>query len=142
MFVSVFSPYAIWGLLILRVAVGVVFLMHGIAKINPNGPTKGPSGFIGWLKSIGVPLAPVAGWGVITLETLGSILLIVGAFPRVIGLLLALNMLVAILMVKRKDGFTNAKGNGWEFEFVLLVAALAIVFIGAGQLVFDPFPGW
>lgn len=132
-----------WGLLIMRIALGVTFLPHGRMKINPRGPMKGPGGFAAWLKQMGVPLSGVLGWLVVLLETVGAGLLILGLGTRLVALGLAIDMLVAIVLVKRgmqKVAFMDAKG-GWEFEFVLLAQALALVFTGAGSIALDPFVG-
>ena len=52
---AIFSPIADWGLLILRVGLGLTFLPHGWMKLNPNGPVKGPGGFGGFLKQMAAP---------------------------------------------------------------------------------------
>lgn len=132
-----------WGLLIMRIALGVTFLPHGRMKLNPRGPMKGPGGFAGWLKQMGVPLSGVLGWLVVLLETVGAGLLILGLGTRLVALGLAIDMLVAIVLVKRgmqKVAFMDAKG-GWEFEFVLLAQALALVLTGAGSIALDPLVG-
>ncbi len=132
-----------WGLLILRVALGITFLPHGWMKLNPRGPVKGPGGFAGWLKQMGVPLAGLFAWVVVLLETAGAGLLILGLGTRIVALALAIDMLVAIWLVKRrmqKVGFMDQKG-GWEFEFALMVQALALVVMGAGNIALDPRVG-
>ena len=50
-------------------------------------------------------------------------------------------MLMAILLVVRKKGFTTSQGAGWEFEFTLGAAALALAFTGAGSIALDPALG-
>jgi len=61
-----------WGLLILRVALGVIFPFHGWLKINPQGQVKGAAGFAGFLKQMGVPMPLFFAWVVILLETAGA----------------------------------------------------------------------
>jgi uncharacterized membrane protein YphA (DoxX/SURF4 family) len=53
---NIFAPFSDWGLLILRVALGIVMIAHGWPKLNPNGPMGGPGGLAGFLKQMGVPL--------------------------------------------------------------------------------------
>lgn len=53
---NAFAPYSALGLLILRLALGVLFLYHGWPKLNPNSPMKGPVGVAGFLKQMGFPL--------------------------------------------------------------------------------------
>jgi putative oxidoreductase len=131
-----------WGLLILRVALGLVFLAHGWPKLNPNGPMKGPAGVAGFFKQVGIPAPLLAAWVVALLETAGAVLLIVGLATRLLGLAFAIDMLVAILLVVRKHkGFTTTGGAGWEFEFILGAAALALALTGAGSIALDPALG-
>lgn len=141
---NIFAPYSDWGLLILRLGMGVLMLFHGWPKLNPNGPMKGPAGFAGFLKQLGVPLPTLSAWVVILLETVGALLLILGLATRILAIGFAIDMLVAIWLVK--IGMANAKfsqqdGAGWEFEFILLVVALALLFTGAGSIALDPLLG-
>jgi len=141
---SIFSPYSHWGLLILRLATGIIFLVHGWPKLNPNSPIKGPAGFAGFLKQMGVPLPIFFGWVVAILETVGAVLLILGLGTRILAVLFAINMLVAILVAKRrvmKVGFSAQQATGWEFDFILGAVALSLLFTGAGNIALDPVFG-
>lgn len=134
-FASLFS--ADWGLLILRLGVAIVFLAHGIPKIKNVGQVAG------FFKQAHIPLAGLSAWVVSLFETLGTLLLALGLGTRLLGLGFAFSMLVAIVAVKRgmaKASFTGQ--GGWEFEFTLLVAALALAFTGAGGLSLDAGLGW
>lgn len=141
---NVFSPYSDWGLLILRLAIAIVFIAHGWPKLNPNGPMKGPAGFAGGLKQMGLPLPSFFAWIVALLETAGAVLLILGLGTRILAAALVINMLVAIFRALRPMGakFTDmASGPRWELEFLLAAGALALVFTGAGSIALDPFLG-
>lgn len=141
---SFFAPGNDWGLLILRVALGIIFPFHGWLKLNPNGPSKGPAGFAAFLKQMGVPLPSFFAWIVILLETVGAALLILGLGTRILALGFAIDMLMAIVLVKRglmKARFMEQNGTGWEFEFALMVQALALVFTGAGSIALDQIVG-
>lgn len=59
---NIFAPYSAWGLLILRLGMGILMLFHGWPKLNPNGPMKGPAGFAAFLKQQGVPLPTLSAW--------------------------------------------------------------------------------
>ena len=136
---AIFAPMADLGLLILRIGLGITFLPHGWMKLNPNGPTKGRAGVGGFLKQLGVPLPGLFGWVVALLETAGALLLILGLGTRILALGFAIDMLMAIILVKRRMqnvAFMDQKG-GWEFEFALMVAALALIFTGAGRIGLD-----
>lgn len=139
---SLLGPYADAGLLILRVGLGIVFLAHGLPKLNSSSPIGGIAGFSGFLKQLNVPLPTVFAWLVALLETVGAALLILGLGTRILGLLFAIDMLAAILSAK--IGMMKAKFSGqggWEFEFALLVGALALVFTGAGAYSLDAMLG-
>lgn len=141
---NIFSPYSDLGLFILRLAAGIIFLVHGWPKLNPNSPMKGPAGFGGFLKQMGVPMPIFFGWVVALLETLGAVLLILGLGTRVLAVLFAIDMLVAILVAKKrvmKVGFSAQQATGWEFDFILGAVALSLLFTGAGNIALDPVLG-
>lgn len=145
MLADIFAPVSDWGLLILRVALGIIFLAHGWPKLNPNSPMKGTAGVAGFLKQLKVPAPAFFAWVVALLETVGAILLILGPFTRLITLGLAIDMLVAIQLVRRGMGkapFMDPKGVGWEFEFALLAGALGLLFTGPGAIALRWAAGW
>ncbi len=138
---EIFSPFSDWGLLILRVAIGLVFIAHGWPKLNPSGTMKGPAGFAGWLKQMRVPLPTFFAWVVALLETVGALLLMLGLGTRILAVGLVIDMLVAIFRALRPMGatFTSMTGGPrWELEFLLATGALALVFTGAGAIALDP----
>jgi putative oxidoreductase len=141
---SIFAPYSDWGLLILRVALGIVMIAHGWPKLNPNGPMKGPAGFAGFLKQLGVPLPTFFAWIVALLETVGAVLLILGLGTRILAVGYVIDMVVAIRLVRigmAKSPFAGGEGIGWEYEFILAAVALALLFTGAGSIALDPIVG-
>jgi putative oxidoreductase len=133
-----FEPYAGVGELILRLGLGITFFAHGREKI------KNPAGFAGFLRQIHVPMPLLNAWVVALLETVGALLLILGMATRLIALGLAIDMLVALFTVRiGKAPFTSGgQGAGWDFEFFLLMASLALLFTGAGRLGLDRYLGW
>ena len=135
---QVFEPVAGVGELVLRLGLGITFFAHGREKI------KNPAGFAGFLRQIHVPMPLLNAWIVALLESVGAVLLIVGIATRLIALGLAVDMLVALVTVRvGKAPFTSGgQGAGWDFEFILLMAALALAFTGAGRLGLDRYLGW
>ncbi|WP_327087906.1 DoxX family protein [Nonomuraea sp. NBC_01738] len=123
------GPYA---LLIGRIAVGVVFLVHGLQKFTGMGI----SGVTGFFDQLGIPLAGVAAPVVAVLEVAGGLALIVGAGLPIAGVLLALDMLGAIYFVHLSNGFAVDKG-GYEFVLTLAAASLVIGFSGGGAFAAD-----
>ena len=116
------------GKLILRLAVGILILMHGIAKLS-----SGVGGIAGMLTSSGLPsgLAYLAYIG----EVIAPVLLIVGIFTRPAALIVAVNMVFAIYLAHMSQLFTIGKTGGWTLELqgMFLFTAIAIAFLGAGR---------
>src|SRR5690242_16447870 len=86
------------GKLVLRVLLGVLLLLHGLAKL-----ANGPGPIAGMLQSHGVP--GVFAYAVYLGEVVAPLLLIFGAWTRVAALVVAVNMLVAISLVHAKQVF-------------------------------------
>jgi uncharacterized membrane protein YphA (DoxX/SURF4 family) len=84
-----------WGVLPLRIVVGLVFVVHGAQKLFGFG-LAGTAGFLG---SLGIPLPTVAAAALIAVELLGGLALLLGAGTRIVAAALAADMLVAILTV-------------------------------------------
>jgi putative oxidoreductase len=116
------------GLTVLRVVVGIVFLMHGYQKLF-HMHIHGVAGFFGHL---GIPLPLVAAVVVTSLEFGGGILLIAGVGVRVLAPLFAIDMLVAILTVHLRNGFFGP--GGIEFPLTLLASAVCLMLSGGGAL--------
>ncbi|MGK9146072.1 DoxX family protein [Plantibacter flavus] len=120
------------GLLLLRLALGAVFLAHGLQKVLVDTIPGVAQGFGG----MGIPAPEVAAAVVAGLEVLGGVLLVVGLGTRIVGVLLAVNMAVALVLVHLSAGFFAADG-GFEFVMLLGVAALALACTGPGRFAVD-----
>ncbi len=114
-----FSPYAA---VVLRLAVGVVFLHHGWWKLHNFAAVTG------MVHEIGFPFATVFAAILTGVETLGAVCVILGVLTRIWALLMAVDMVVAILAVLLPHGQTP------ELEGMLLAGALALVALGDGPL--------
>jgi putative oxidoreductase len=116
------------GKLILRVSLGVMILLHGIAKIM-----GGVDGIVGMVGKVGLPAA--FGYLVYVGEVLAPLLLIVGLWTRLAALVVAINMVVAIVLVHMGDLFTLTKQGGWALELqgMFLFTAIAVALLGAGR---------
>lgn len=115
------------GLAVLRIVVGIIFLAHGYQKLFKFG-FHGVTGMFGHL---GVPIPAVFAVIVTLVEFVGGILLITGLATRIPSILIAIDMVVAILLVHAKHGFFNLNG-GFEFPLVLLAATICLALAGGG----------
>ena len=109
-----------FGLLILRVAIGAIFIYHGYQKFSNIGATVGFFGMLG--------LPSFVAYLIATIELLGGIALVLGVGACIFSPLLALTMVFAILLVKRKMGF-----GAMEIDLMLLVGNIAILSLGVGK---------
>jgi putative oxidoreductase len=116
------------GKLILRLTIGILLLFHGIAKMS-----NGISGIEGLVVAKGLP--GFIAWGAYIGEVIAPILLIIGVYTRLGGLLIVINMLVAILLAHmgHLTQFTNSGGWRLELQGLFLFGALAVAFFGAGR---------
>ncbi|MFM9106668.1 MAG: DoxX family protein [Chloroflexota bacterium] len=127
--------WAAVGMLLLRLAVGIVMFAHGWQKLFVIG-VPGITGFFG---SIGIPAPGLMAWLVTLIELVGGAALILGLFTRIVAPLIALVMLVAILAVKKGVGLIGAEGTGYELDLLILGGCLALMFAGPGILALDRF---
>lgn len=112
------------ALLLLRIGVGVIFIVAGWSKLSG---IEGVQGFFG---NIGIPLAGFMAWVVAIVEFVGGIMILLGYKVEAPGILLAIVMLVAIFTVKMSgdNGF-----SGMRLEIMLLLASLAIAMMDTGK---------
>lgn len=138
---AVLGTYPSWSHLVVRLALGVVFVAHGAQKVLGWFGGHGLRATIKAFKGMGVP-APAAALAAF-IEFLGGLALLVGflARPAAVGIIVV--MLVAVAKVHARHGFfinfagTPGKGHGYEFNFVLIAMALSILIGGAGVLSID-----
>ena len=118
------APYAA---LLLRVSLGLLFLIHAGLKFF----VFTPAGTEHFFASLGLP-----GWFglvVIAAETLGGIALILGVYARWVALLLVPDLIGAIVLVHAKNGFFfTAKGGGYEYPLFWAVALVVLALSGDG----------
>jgi len=115
------------GLTLVRIIVGVVFLVHGSQKLF----VVGLGGITGFFTQAGIPLPMVAAPVVTFVEFLGGIALILGVFTRIAAILIAIDMMGAIAFVHGKNGFFLP--TGYEYALTLLVLNIALAIGGPGE---------
>ena len=129
MFKTYTERLASYAPVLLRLIVGITFLMHGLQKL------QNPASFIGLMAFLKMPLLPVSGWFIILLETVGSLLMLLGLGTRWLGILFAIEMAVTSLIAKLSIGFIAPPGAptaGYELDLLLMVTSLALVLLGSG----------
>jgi len=119
------------GLLVLRLALGLVFIVRGGQKLF----IMGPSGTGGMLTQMGVPGATLIGPALSVVEPLAGVAVALGLLTRLGALAIAIDMLGAISTFHIKNGFFVPMGV--EFVMMNCASALALLALGAGPLSVD-----
>jgi putative oxidoreductase len=123
--------------LLLRLALGVMFLAHAWVKVK----VFTPSGTAQYFKSLGLPRE--LAYLTMAAEIVGGVLLILGIETRWVALALVPLMLGTIVLVHGKAGwlFTN-KDGGWEYPAFWIVGLLALALLGDGAVALGPKLGF
>jgi len=131
-FSEILAGYSYLAPLLLRIAVGTLFMVHGYPKL-----TKARKGTADWLKSMGIPgaFAAFAGFA----EFFGGLALLVGFLTPLVAVLAALWMLSTTWLAKSK--MKKAYVGGWELDITLVLATLAIALLGPGPVSLDSLLG-
>jgi len=118
-FFSSLQSYGDWGLLILRLAIGIIFVYHAKSKVG--GKMGGFLQFIGFCELAG-GLAMIAGF-LTQLAALGIGIIMLGAIYKKIN--------------EWHIPFWAKDNTGWEYDFLILAACIALIFLGAGSMSVD-----
>lgn len=128
----------------LRLLVGFGFMAHGYAKI-----ARGPEQFVAILGALGVPAPSFMGWLTITVELVGGVAVLLGAFVTFISIPLGAILIVAALTVHLPYGFSSIKLQavtaagaqfgqpGYELDLLYLACLLTLVWAGSGPFAID-----
>jgi putative oxidoreductase len=124
-YTAALAPYSVT---VLRILVGITFLLTGLPK------AQNFAGFTGFVASLGFPAPVVFAAGIVALEVLGGLLLIVGLGTRWVSALYMVEMLVTTLLVKLPNaGFIAPQGGGAGAELDLLLLAGAFILLTHGS---------
>ena len=120
-----------YGILVLRIILGIILVNHGLPKLRH---LKGTGD---WMASIG--FKPGRFWAAVVgiLEFIGGILLVAGFFAQIVSVLVALQFLAILLIVKR----SKKLAGGFEFDFLILGAAVLLATTGGGAYGLDEYLG-
>ena len=128
------------GSLILRLAVGGLFVGHGLQKLRGSFDGPGLDGTEEMMKSLELHPARRNAVAAAVTETAGGAALALGMATPIAAAGLIATMVTAVRKVHWSNGLWNA-GGGWEYNGVLAAAAAAIVADGPGALSFDGLVG-
>ena len=130
------------AILVLRVVLGVIFVMHGAQKVLGLFGGPGLQATVqNFQTHLGIP--PVLGYIASFTEFFGGIALVVGALTRLAALGIGITMGVAMLQAHLANGFflnwscESGKGHGFEYNLALIGMALALVLTGGGAYSLD-----
>ncbi len=116
------------GKLILRLTLGLLMLLHGIGKLDSG---------VGWISAelASHNLPGFLAYGVFIGEIVAPLMVLLGFHTRVGAVLIAGNMVVAIVLVHMGEVFALSKNGGWALELqgFFLFTAVALFFLGAGK---------
>ena len=120
-----------WGIAVLRVMAGIIFLAHGQQKLF----VFGFNGVEGAFAHLGLPIPGILGPFVALLEFAGGVALVFGVLTRWISVLFAIEMAVAVLRVHLANGFYLP--NGYEFALAMCGVSVALALAGPGAAALD-----
>jgi putative oxidoreductase len=113
------------GLLLLRIAIAIIFLYHGLPKLMKSKMMS---------QMMGMPAGMIVMLGMV--ESLASLGIALGVYIQLSALVLAIVMVGAMGMKMMKWGvpFGATDKTGWEFDFILFFASVAILLGGGGSI--------
>lgn len=115
--------------LIIRIFIGLCFLVHGLGKLGVVG-SGNMTGFEGWLKSLGIPFPGLQARLAMLCEVGGGVLVTIGLMTRIGALLCLITMVVAALIGHKGGGYlitNNPPGNEYTINLAAILAALILL---------------
>jgi len=124
-----------WGIGLIRMVVGGIFLAHGLQKAL----VFGLAGVAAVMGDIGLPWPAASAVAVTATELFGGLALALGFFTRLAAVPLAFAMLVASVTVHLPQGFFLP--NGAEYALMMLAATVGLALTGSGAFAIDNLIG-
>ena len=123
------------GKLVVRLTLGTLMLFHGVAKVLHPGTLDYISAN---LAATGLP--GMFAYGVYVGEIIAPLMIVLGIHARIGGLLIVINMILAVLLMHSGDLFSLTEHGGWRLELqgFYLFCGLAVMLLGSGRLAVKP----
>lgn len=119
--------YSSTGAMLLRVALGAMWLAHAQLKwFEFTIP-----GVAGWFESQGLP--GFMAWPVFLMEIIGGLMILTGFYGRYATAVLLPILFVAAWTHLPNGWVHTSEGGGWEFPVFLVFASIAHLLIGDGR---------
>jgi putative oxidoreductase len=118
------------GILILRITLGIVLIPHGVYKFQKKQFFDKK-----WREEYGLPVGSVLLTGIV--QVVGGLAIILGVYSSLAALIQVLAMIVAtwVSIWKHREPFLSTpEGKGWDVNFLLIGALIALIFLGSGEL--------
>ena len=127
------------ALLVFRVAIGAVFIAHGVNHIIGGGKIAGTGR---WFESLGMKPGWFHAWTASITEVGAGLLLVLGLLTSFGGAGVVGVMVVAWVTNHLRNGFFIFRpGEGWEYVMVLSVSGFVLASVGPGQWSVDHASG-
>jgi putative oxidoreductase len=127
--------------LIIRAVVGPVMAYHGYLKLDRPGGAGAFADTVARIHIFGMGLPRMTGYIVIAIELIGGICIMAGLLTRIWSALLAGQMLLIPLVVKRSVGLIAPPDSGgaigFEIDLLIAACALSLMLMGPGALALD-----
>ena len=130
---SMFNTQAGWGMTIMRIPVGIIYMGHGLPKTGWIGE-RTFDGTVKFVGSIGFPLPTLFAGLLTAAEVLGGLLLILGLLTRASAITQIIAMLVAVFLVHWDNGIMGMfASGGYQWALLLAACSTALLVEGAGK---------
>jgi putative oxidoreductase len=138
------TKYQQYAPLILRLVMGFGFVAHGWVKLS-----RGPAGFEKLITQVGVPFPHFTSWLVPLAEVGGGLALMIGSFTTLAAIPLMITILVAMITVQLKFGFSSVNTigltpegpkfgpPGYEINLLYIAGLISLMITGAGAFSVD-----
>ena len=136
---------AAWGALVLRLAVGIVFVMHAYEVLVLLGPRDLASTML--RQGVLPAVVPLLVWYTIAAQAFGGALILLGLWTRIAAVLNLPILFGAFFLLHLPQGFfmrgaireagERAAAVGYELSFLVLACTIAVALIGAGPFSID-----